>query len=362
MSRSTTPFNMARTSIDFVGKHRRWFWLSGIMLAISLVGFLFRGGLNLGLEFTGGLAVVAENPNEATVEEVRSEIAVLGYAGARIQLIDDGTQIRVQTEAVSPDQQEELVEAIEGVTGAVRENISIDSVGPTFGALVARRALTALLVFLGVAILFIAWRLQWKMALAGIAALVHDLILTVGIYGITGFEVTPSTVVAILTILGYSLYDTVVVFDRVEEIENTLGEKETISTIVNRAMNQMLVRSINTSLTSLLPVGSLLFVGSFLFGAASLQDFALALFVGIAAGTYSSIFVAAPLLGMWKEREDTWTARRHRLERKQDKPSVIAATAPTGGKEPTRTEPDRVPTGVGVTGAPPKPPKRKRRR
>jgi preprotein translocase subunit SecF len=153
------------------------------------------------------------------------------------------------------------------------------------------------------------------MAMAGIAALIHDLLITVGVYSLTGFNVTPGTVVAVLTILGYSLYDTVVVFDKVGELVET-EEKTSYSDIVNRAMNLVLGRSLNTSLTSLLPVGSILFVGSFILGASTLLDFALALFVGIAAGTYSSIFVAAPLLATWKEREEQWVERADWVERR----------------------------------------------
>jgi preprotein translocase subunit SecF len=153
------------------------------------------------------------------------------------------------------------------------------------------------------------------MAAAGIAALFHDLVITVGVYALTGFPVTPATVVAVLVVLGYSLYDTVVVFDKVEELTES-EEDKTYSEIVNEAMNSVLARSLATSLTSLLPVGSILFVGSFILGAPTLRDFALALFVGIAAGTYSSIFIAAPLLATWKEREPAWIERAERVARK----------------------------------------------
>jgi len=170
-------------------------------------------------------------------------------------------------------------------------------------------------VFLGVVALFISWRLEFKMALAGLSALLHDLVITLGVYAITGFPVTPATVVAILVVLGYSLYDTVVVFDKVEELVE-IEEEKTYSEIVNQAMNAVLARSLATSLTSLLPVGSILFVGSFILGAQTLRDFALALFVGIAAGTYSSIFVAAPLLATWKEREEEWEDRADWVSRR----------------------------------------------
>ena len=207
------------------------------------------------------------------------------------------------------------VDALAGVTGAERREISIDSVGPTFGALVARRALVALGVFLGAAILFITWRLELKMAVAGLIALFHDLLVTVGVYSITGFTVSPATMVAILVILGYSLYDTVVVFDKVSELVE-LEEEKTYTGIVNQAMNSVLARSLATSLTSLLPVGSILFVGAYILGAPTLVDFALALFVGIAAGTYSSIFIAPPILAAWKEQEEEWQERAEWVERR----------------------------------------------
>jgi preprotein translocase subunit SecF len=221
----------------------------------------------------------------------------------------------VTTHELDTATENSAIEAIVELTGADRDDTSIEAVGPTFGALIARRALIALAVFLGTVILFISWRLEFKMAAAGIAALFHDMIITVGIYALTGFPVTPATVVAILVVLGYSLYDTVVVFDKVEELVEVEDEK-TYPEIVNQAMNSVLARSLATSLTSLLPIGSILFVGSFILGASTLRDFALALFVGIAAGTYSSIFVAAPLLSAWKEKEPEWIERAERVERR----------------------------------------------
>ena len=175
----------------------------------------------------------------------------------------------------------------------------------------------------------ITWRFEWKMAVAALTALFHDLIITAGFFALAGFIVTPATVIALLTILGYSLYDTVVVFDKVNENVELMHDRYTYTEIVNTSMNQVLMRSINTSLTSLLPVGSLLFVGSFAFGAHTLREFALALFIGIAIGTYSSIFVAAPVLAIWKEREDDWVVARKRAARRRsgDIDDVIVNTA-----------------------------------
>lgn len=295
------------TSIDFVGHRRRWFTISAVALALAVAGFGIRG-LNLGIEFVGGASFQAPNPAGADVGAIREALSEVGVSDAVIQLVDGGNAVRVTTEELDPSTENAAVEKLAEATGADRLNISASAVGPSFGRLVAERALVALAVFLGAVVLFISWRLEFKMALAGLAALFHDLTITVGVYALTGFTVTPATVVAALVVLGYSLYDTVVVFDKVEELVD-FEEELTYSEIVNLAMNTVLARSLATSLTSLLPVGSILVVGSLLLGAPTLVDFALALFVGIAAGTYSSIFVAAPLLAVWKEGEEEWQAR-----------------------------------------------------
>lgn len=344
------------TTIDFVGLRRRWFYISATFLAISIIALGVRG-LNLGLEFRGGSLVQAQNVAGLDIPDVRAALADLDLEDSRVQLIDDGAEVRVQTAPLSPDEEVALIDTVVAATGSDRADATIESVGPTFGEQVARQALTALVVFLGFAALFITWRLQWKMAVSGLAALFHDLLLVVGVYAISGFEVTPATVVAILTILGYSLYDTVVVFDRVTEYEDELEEDITYSSLINRAMNKVLVRSLITSFTTLLPIGSLLFVGAILLGASSLQDFALALFVGVAAGTYSSIFVAAPLLAAWREREPEWIDQRERLERRAvekaareaGEPVVPIARPPKGESGPAEPRPPG--------GAKPRPPK-----
>jgi preprotein translocase subunit SecF len=299
--------NRGETEIDFVGNRRRWFTISAVLLVIAL-GSLGIRQLNLGIEFVGGLGMQAPNPAGAEVPEIREALGAVGVDDATIQLLNDGDAVRIATPVLDLATENVAVDALALVTGSDRADISIEAVGPSFGALVARRALIALGVFLGAVVLFISWRLEFKMAAAGLVALLHDLLITLGVYSLTGFPVTPATMVAILVILGYSLYDTVVVFDKVEELVE-LEEKNSYTDIVNEAMNSVLARSLATSLTSLLPVGSILFVGSFILGAPTLRDFALALFVGIAAGTYSSIFVAAPVLAIWKEKEPQWQER-----------------------------------------------------
>lgn len=322
------------TNFDFVGKRRLWFQISAFLILISL-GFVGFRGLNLGIEFRGGTTINSPNATGATIEELRLLTDEAGVEGAVIQLVNDGQAVRLQTPALEPEVERELIDDVAALTGTERSEISIDSIGPSFGALILRQSLVALAVFLVAVALFMSWRLEWKMAGSGLAALVHDIIITVGVYSITWFEVTPATVIALLTILGYSLYDTVVVFDKVSELADEAGPKEDYGDIVNRAMNLVLGRSLNTSLSSLLPVGSILFVGSLVFGASSLRDFALALFVGLAASTYSSIFVAAPLLAAWKKGDPRIGSRRTKV-RTGTRPSTLAPSRPRPAPRPPK--------------------------
>ena len=312
-----TRIYRGETHFDFVGIAKRTLWVSLALVVLSLLLLLVRP-LNLSIDFTGGVIVTVENQADASVGDVRDALTAVGEGGARVQLTGEGF-ILIQTEALDAQAQDELVVVAADAGGVSINEVTIDAVGPTFGEEVTRAAIEALVVFLLIVALFITWRFEWKMAVAALAALFHDLIITAGLFSAFGFVVTPATVIALLTILGYSLYDTVVVFDKVNENVELMHDKYTYTEIVNTSMNQVLMRSINTSLTSLIPVGSLLFVGSFAFGAETLREFALALFIGIALGTYSSIFVAAPLLAIWKEREPEWqTAGRRAKRRRRD--------------------------------------------
>ena len=331
-----TRMYRGETHFDFVGTSRKTLWVSLGLVAVSLLLLLVRP-LNLSIDFTGGVAVTVENQSGADIGEVRSSLAAVGESGARVQLTGDGF-ILIQTEALDAAAQDELVAVAADVAGVAINEVTIDAVGPTFGAEVTRAAIEALFVFLFIVALFITWRFEWKMAVAALAALFHDLIITSGLFAAFGFTVTPATVIALLTILGYSLYDTVVVFDKVTENVELMHDRYTYTEIVNTSMNQVLMRSINTSLTSLIPVGSLLFVGSFAFGAETLREFALALFIGIALGTYSSIFVAAPFLALWKEREPEWQTAAKRATRKR-KAGSGAAVATDGPVEALDTAP-----------------------
>lgn len=350
----------AETEFDFVGNRRRWFMISSVLLLLS-IGSLATRQLNLSVDFEGGTVVEVENPAGADVADVNDALSSIGRAGDTVQLVGGGTGIRVQTGDLTVDVEDRLIAAITGVAGVEVNDASVESVGPTFGDEVARSALRALIVFIVVIALFISFRFEWRMSAAALAALFHDLVITAGVYSIVGFEVTPATVVAVLTILGYSLYDSVVVFDKVLEEIDYYGDERSIGDIVNLSMNLVLMRSINTSLTSLLPVGSLLFVGSYLLGAATLREFALALFVGVAAGTYSSIFVASPLLAVWKSKEEQWQRVDRKLARKASD-EADAARAAAGAEAERRTARAADSVGRQASGAIARPPKRRKRK
>ena len=326
-----------RTNFDFVGRAWRWALLSGTVIVICLLALAIRG-LNLGIDFEGGtswqLEVAGESPS---VSDVRDVLRPFGLAEAKVQTLGNDS-VRVQAEELPPAEQREITVALAEYGEVQPEDVSVSTVGPTWGSTVSEKALRALVIFFIVISLYLWFRFEWKMAVGAIAAVVHDIIVTAGVYAITGFEVSPATVVAFLTILGFSLYDTVVVFDKVKENAATLGtvRGDTYSLMVNRSMNQVLMRSLNTSLVALLPVASLLIVGSGLFGAVALRDFALALFIGLLTGAYSSIFVATPIVAALKEREPRYRALRERS---------TAATARTGARVP-------VPEPVGVAPAP----------
>lgn len=307
-----------RTNFDFTGRSWRWAILSGTLLLIAVVAMLTRG-LNLGIDFEGGTSwQVPVQGKTASVGDVRDVLRPLGLDDARVLVLEgeSGRSIRVQTKEVNPADEDRVTDALAYYGGVTRGEVSVDTVGPTFGDQVRDNAIRALVVFFLVVSAYLAFRFEWKMAIAAIVAVAHDVVITVGVYALTGFEVTPATVVAFLTILGFSMYDTVVVFDKVKENVATLGtvRGDSYSNMVNRSMNQVLMRSLSTSLVAVLPVASLLFVGAGLFGALALRDFALALFVGILTGAYSSIFVATPLLAWWKEREARYRSLRERSE------------------------------------------------
>ncbi len=286
-------------SYDFIGRRKTWYTISAIILLISVGAILFRG-LNLGIEFKGGADFSIPNAT-CTVEQARV-VAEIETGSQTIVTVTGAGTVRVQTETLTPAASESLAGILAETCGSTRADIKYQVVGPSWGAEISKKALQGLAVFLLLVTLFLTLYFEWRMAIAALVALAHDLIITVGIYALIGLEVTPASVIGLLTILGYSLYDTVVVFDKVKE--NTRGiTGQSILTYdesANLAVNQTLIRSINTSIVALLPIIAIIFVGAFLLGASTLLDLAVALAIGMVAGTFSSIFIATPVLAQLK--------------------------------------------------------------
>ena len=331
------------SNIDFISRSKTWFALSGIVLLAGVLGLTLRG-LNLGLEFKGGTSFTVPIKSSATVKDFTDAMSPfnLGEVPVQIATVRSTGQRQAEIRVKHIEDRNKLTsveQALARVAGQTKadgtpdENqVSIEDVGPNWGRQVSNKALRGLIVFLILVVLYISARFEPKMAAAALIALFHDLLATAGIYALVGFVVTPATVIALLTLLGYSLYDTVVVFDRIRENAEAAGAgRMTYSTMVNRSVNQVLMRSLNTSLTSLLPVGALLFVGSYLLHAETLKDLALALFVGILVGTYSSIFIASPVLSLWKEREPKYQQIRTRAATRGGGATGAPAMATAGG-------------------------------
>ena len=300
-------------SFNIIERRRRWYALSALFIIISF-GALGVQGLKLGIEFKGGAAYTL-NKSDVSVEQAREAVESVGLPGAIIvQKIGD-TKVRVQTGALDSVQSRAVEDALTSTFGVTAESIDTQLIGPSWGAEVTKKALYGLFAFLLAVMVFLAIVFEAKMAIAAILAVVHDVFITVGIYALVGFDVTPATIIGFLTILGYSLYDTVVVFDKVRENTKSVvaNNKVTYSQAANLAVNQTIVRSINTSLIALLPVGSILFVGAGLLGAGTLKDLSLALFIGLAVGTYSSIFIAPPFLAQLREKEPAMQALAKRV-------------------------------------------------
>jgi len=296
------------SSFDFIGKRKIWYSFSGLLILAS-AATLFTQGLHLGIEFKGGSSFTVTSP-AASVTSAESAVTEAGITTQIIVQKIGNDKVRVQTNALTSVQQTAVEDKLASKFGVGVDSIDSQIIGPSWGAEITRKALYGLFGFLIVVMLYLAMAFESKMAIAAIIAVIHDVFITVGIYALVGFEVTPATVIGFLTILGYSLYDTVVVFDKVRE--NTRGiaasGKSTYSQAANLAVNQTLVRSFNTSFIALLPVGSILFVGAGLLGAGTLKDLSLALFIGLATGTYSSIFIATPILAALREREPAMQA------------------------------------------------------
>ncbi len=317
-------------SIDFIGRRRIWYAISGLVVLISIISLSVRG-INPSIDFKGG-AVFSFPAQGHSLSQVRSTFTAAGTTADVAQTVGEG-RVRVETPDLSNAEVGKVQDALVQRFDIKRDSISVDTVGASWGSQITRKALTALVVFLIVVMLYLSMRYEWKMALAAMVALLHDLTVTAGIYSLTGLQVSPETVIALLTVLGYSLYDTVVVFDKVRENTAGLagGSRITFSQATNLAVNQTLMRSINTTLISLFPVAGLLFIGAGLLGAGSLEDLSLALLIGLAAGGYSSIFLASPLLCDLKEREPQFQQLARRVAARQAKEERDGAPGSAGG-------------------------------
>lgn len=301
------------TSLDIIGTRKKWYLLSAFFILISTAALGVRG-VELSIEFKGGSSFTVTTTS-GTIEQATNSLNTAGYTGeARIQTIGDN-KLRIQTGVIDQNLSNTIQDTLAKDFNVTVESIDTQNIGPSWGAEISRKALQGLIAFLVIVMIYLALTFEPKMAVAAIVALIHDVFITVGIYALVGFEVSPSTVIGFLTILGYSLYDTVVVFDKVRENTRaiTATGRYTYSQAANLAVNQTIVRSLNTSLIALLPVAAILFVGAGILGAGTLKDLSLALFIGLITGTYSSIFIAAPVLAGLREREPAIQALNQRV-------------------------------------------------
>ncbi|GGO21402.1 protein translocase subunit SecF [Microbispora rosea subsp. aerata] len=316
-------------NIDFVGKRKIWYGLSIFLLTVSIVGLVVNG-LNLGVEFRGGSVFDFTRTPGSSIEQVRETVSDAGVHQVIVQ--QAGPNWRVTTESLKGDEVTKVQRAVAQKFGIDEEQVSSQVIGATWGGEVSQKAWIGLAVFMIAIMLYLSVAFEWRMALAAIVALIHDLVITAGVYAWSGFEVTPATMLGFLTILGYSLYDAVVVFDMIKEVTSKLGTsaKMTYTQAANNALSHTLIRSLNTSLVAILPVAAILFIGTTLLGAGTLKDLSLALFVGMVVGTYSSLCVATPILVTLKEREPKWQALAERVRAKE----AAAAKAARAAKEP----------------------------
>ena len=362
------------TSFDFVGKRKIGFAIS-ITLILLTLGSLFTRGLNLGIDFEGGVAWQVPSSATMDVDAARSVLEDNGVAteNAKVQTLTSGTttSIRIQV----GDQTSEVRAKVQADLATMAEvdvnDVSVNSVSSSWGRAITEKAIRALIAFMVLVGIYIAWRFEWRMAIAAILAMLHDVLISVGIYSIIGFEVTPATVVAFLTILGFSLYDTIVVFDKVKDNIEKFGPSRTsMADITNVSMNQVLMRSLNTSLAAVLPVLSLLVLGSGVFGAIALREFAIALLVGLITGSYSSIYIASPLLSIFKQRESRYKNLKGAHATGAELAHMVISGGAAGAKsvrrqtadsEDSATVPHSSPSSTALLTHPPRPRKKRRR-
>jgi preprotein translocase subunit SecF len=338
---------------------RIWHWslrVSAALFVLSLISLGVRG-LNLGIDFEGGVSWEAKAPG-VTVEQARDAVRPLGLGEAKIQTIGRDV-LRVQGPSDSAERQAEVQQALAQLTNQPATAVNVNNIGPTWGSEVTASALRALIVFLLCILAYVTmtFRGEWKLAIGVVAAVIHDVVISVGLYSIFQFEVTPATVIAFLTILGFSIYDTVVVYDKVSENSGRVGvaQRMAYSDMMNLSMNQVLLRSVNTSVVGVLPVLSTLIIGALILGAATLEEFAIALTVGLVIGAYSSIFVAAPVVVAMKEREPRYRQLRERLAKgdgttvsSKGRATTASVPAPTPGSPADDGGAEAVPVGAGA--------------
>ena len=360
------------TAIDFYGLRRRGFVVSLIFVLVSLVS-LFARGVDLGLDFEGGVAWQVPATATMDIEAARAILDENGVdaANAKLQTLSSASEetIRVQVGDQPNDVRVAVQNALAERAGVDPQSVSVTSVSSSWGRAITEKAVRALVIFLVLVTLYITWRFEWRMALAAIAAMAHDVLISVGIYSVFQLEVTPATVVAFLTILGYSLYDTIVVFDKVQDnVRHFSGTRVPMADIVNVSTNQVLMRSINTSVSSLLPVLSLLVFGSGVFGAVALREFAIALLIGMLTGAYSSLFVATPLLALLKQRETRYAELVGSHQTGEALRLMVISGLPSGARAARRVEATegrpisaRPESATAVLTHPPRPRKKRRR-
>ncbi|MFD5024883.1 protein translocase subunit SecF [Streptomyces sp. NPDC058373] len=297
---------------DFIAKRKFWYAVS-ILITITAIAGLAVRGLSMGIEFQGG-AVFTTPKSSVSAQQAETIAEEAAGHDALVQELGSGG-LRIQISSVDTDKSDQIKETLSRELDVASDDINADLVGPSWGAQIANKAWTGLGIFMILVVIYLAIAFEWRMAAAALIALVHDITITVGVYALVGFEVTVGTVIGLLTILGYSLYDTVVVFDSLKESSKDITKQTryTYSEVANRSINATLVRSINTTAVALLPVGALLFIGGGFLGAGMLNDISLSLFVGLAAGAYSSIFIATPLVADLKERDPQIKALKKRV-------------------------------------------------
>ncbi|MFI0545181.1 protein translocase subunit SecF [Streptomyces sp. RP5T] len=326
-------------SYDFIGHRKLWYGISILITITAILGLAVRG-LNMGIDFQGG-AVFTTEKTSVSVSQAEDYAKEASGHDAVVQKLGNGT-LRIQIAGMDTQQSDQIKNDLAKDFKVDPETIAADLVGPSWGDQIANKAWQGLAIFMVLVVIYLAIAFEWRMAIAALVALIHDITITVGVYALVGFEVTPGTVIGLLTILGYSLYDTVVVFDSLKEQTKDITKQNrwTYSDIANRSINGTLVRSINTTVVALLPVAGLLFIGGGFLGAGTLNDISLSLFVGLAAGAYSSIFIATPLVADLKEREPAMKALKKRVLAKRSQATAEEELAEVRGDFADDGEPE----------------------